>query len=196
MKIRNSSVIAIVAIASFPVMATAQERGCQGFSTNTKTVALAGPRLGPIVNFTGNAVGTNGALDLLLETTVNITGPGPRVCVTLTFSAQVDPGDNYGVYQASIDNVPMQGHGLLSEYPLTTPVVFDANNQGSYLSSNSGINAANSRMVSYTFVDSVPPGPHRFRIKLAHCCTMLYGNPPPGGAGWPFVRAATMKIAW
>ena len=74
--------------------------------------------------------------------------------MTVTFSAQVDPGDNYGVYQASINDVPMSGHGtLFPEYGLTTPIVFDAVNQAFALATGTGdiLNCCNSRMVSYTF---------------------------------------------
>lgn len=131
----------------------------------------------------------------LLETTINtIGGRTTTACVTVTFSAQVDPGDNYGVYQASIDDVPMIGHGSLPEYA-PTPIVFDAVNQVSLLPGDPSRypNSANSRMVSYTFFASVAPGTHTIKIKVAGCCG---GNNPAGFSPNPFVRAATVEVRW
>jgi hypothetical protein len=134
----NKLMIAIAAAAVAIPMASAQimiqPTTCDSMTVQTHAVALANPRSGALVNFTGSG----GQLDPipLLESTFTIAPSTQRtVCVVLTFSAQVDPTDNYGVYQASIDNVPMIGHASLApEYPgLTTPIVFDAVNQGTYL---------------------------------------------------------------
>ena len=171
---------------------TAPAPECQGITLNTKAVALAAPRGGSLVNFTGSG----GQLDPLplLETNINVIWlPARPQCVTVTFSAQIDPGDNYGVYQTSIDNVPMAGHGALTEAGLTTPIVFDAVNQGTYLPIDPYrfLNAANSRFVSYTFFASVLPGTRTIRVRVAGCC-----SPVPVGISTIFVRAATLVARW
>ena len=183
----NMLLTTIAVLALLPAAMPAQE--CQGLALNTKAVALAAPRIGPLVNFTGSG----GLLDPvpLLETNITVVALAARpACVTVTFSAQVDPSDNYGVYQASIDNTPMNGHGSLApEYGFTTPIVFDAVNQGSFLPGSATLNGANSRIVSYTFFASVSPGAHTIRIRLASCC-----SPIPVGGG--VVRAATVVARW
>lgn len=182
------NVLAIAAIAVFPAIAQTQPLECEGMTLNVKAVTLAVPRTGPMLNFTGSG----GLLDPtpLLQTDINVVGSSVHpACVTVTFSSQADPTDNYAVYQASIDNVPMSGHGTLQpEQGLTTPIVFDAVNQGFALATGPGniLNAANSRMVSYTFFASVLPGMHTIRIRLAGCC-----SPALSGASI-FVRAATL----
>ena len=169
-------------------MAQTQAGECQGIAINTKAVALSVPRTGDMLNFTGSG----GHLDPnpLLQTDINVVGlPAHPVCVTVTFSSQADPSDNYAVYQASIDNVPMAGHGTLqAEYGFTTPIVFDAVNQGFALATGPGniLNAANSRMVSYTFFASLLPGTHTIRIRLAGCCSPVLSGPSI------IVRAATL----
>ena len=110
----------------------------------------------------------------LLETQIK-TG---TACILVHFSAQADPLDNHIVFQASIDDVPMEGHTqfpYLSPAP-TTPVVFDPE--------ETNLNA--SRMVAYTFFARVSPGIHTVRIKWAGCC----------GLGTPsaLIRAATMSV--
>lgn len=199
MKTLNQLMIAIAAAAAtIPSIASAQittqPLRCESMSVQTQAVALAEPRSGFLVNFTGSG----GQLDAvpLLESSFTVAPSSQRtVCVALTFSAQIDPGDNYGVYQASIDNIPMVGHGsLAAEYPgLTTPIVFDAVNQGTYLPVDPYRypNGANSRFVSYTFFAMVTPGTHTMRIKLAACC-----SPMPGGFGGVSVRAATALLRW
>ena len=189
MKTLNTLTIALAAAVA-PSIASAQM--CVGSSTQTLAVALTAPRSGWLTNFSGSG----GQLDPvpLLESTFAVPSTSGRVCVTLTFSAQADPGDNYGVYQASIDNVPMDGHGSLQpEYGYTTPIVFDAVNQGTYLPVSPYIypNGSSSRMVSYTFFMTVNPGTHVMRIKVAGCC-----SPIPGGLAQVFVRAATAVLRW
>lgn len=162
---------------------------CQSVSVNAKSVALPSPRSGAVVNFS-----TTGQLDpvALLETDITVLNlVSPTSCVMVTFSAQADPSDNYAIYQASIDDVPMQGHGTLApEYGFKTPIVFDATNQVSTLPYGSSFqNTSNSRMVSYTFFASVPNGQHKVRIRLGSCCN----NGPIGGTT---VRAATMVVRW
>ena len=183
----NKVVIAIAAVAVIPTLGSAQAPECQGVAISVKAVALAVPRTGPVLNFTGSG----GLLDPtpLLQTDINVVGiPGRPVCVTVTFSSQADPSDNYAVYQASIDNAPMSGHGtLFAEYGFLAPVVFDAVNQAFALASGPGdiLNGANSRMVSYTFFASVMPGMHTIRIRLAACCSPIV-------VGALHVRAATL----
>ena len=191
MKTLHKLLIAIAGIMVIPTVVSAQALECQGGGGNTKAVALAAPRTGPVVNFTGSG----GLLDPipLLETTINIIGSPVRpVCVTVTFSAQADPADNYAVYQASIDDVPMSGHGsLFPEYGLSAPIVFDAVNQGFYipLPPYAFVNPGNSRFVSYSFFASVAPGVRTIRIRLAACCS-------PTTPGVLPVRAATLVARW
>lgn len=194
MKTLNRYCIATASLSLLLSLAPAEAQECQGLTLNTKAVALASPRVGPVVNFSGSG----GQLDPapLLETRINVTGlPGRPVCVTVTFSAQAYAYDNYNVYQASIDDIPMSGHGsLVSLYGYTTPIVYDAVNQGTFipLDPYRFVNIANSRFLSYTFFASVTPGVHTFRIKLAGCCSLA----SPGGSGLPFVEAATMVVRW
>jgi hypothetical protein len=199
MKTLNQLMITIaVAAAAIPSAASAQvttqPTRCESMSVQIQAVALPAPRSGSLVNFSGSG----GQLDPvpLLESTFTVPPSTQRaVCVFLTFSAQIDPGDNYGVYQASIDDIPMVGHGsLAAEYPgFTTPVVFDAVNQGSYLPVDPYryFNGSNSRFVSYTFFAMVSPGAHTMRVKVAACC-----SPVPGGMAGVFVRAATAVLKW
>ena len=169
-------------------MAWSQALECQGVTINTKAVALATPLTRASENFTGSF----GQLDPipLLQTDINVLGlPGRASCVTVTFSAQADPSDNYAVYQASIDDVPMSGHGsLFNVYGYTTPIVFDEVNQGTFLTvaPYQYPNGANSRFVSYTFFAPVMPGVHTIRIRLAGCCSLV----TPGTS--IYVRAATV----
>ena len=186
--------IAMGVMAVYPILMSAQALECESSTSNfnNKAVALAAPRSGNLVNFTGSG----GQLDPvpLLETTININGSANHpACVAVTFSAQTDFGDNYGVYQASIDNVPMSGHALMTEYGLTTPVVFNAVNQATYLPRDPYrfFNSATSQMVSYTFFAPVGPGVHTIRIRVAGCC-----SPVPGGSSPVFVRSATMVATW
>jgi hypothetical protein len=198
MKTIQQFTIALTATAALAPIATAQVTthpiACESVAVQMKAVALPSPRSGALVNFTGSG----GQLDPtpLLETTFTVPASTQRaVCVFVTFSAQIDPADNYGVYQASIDNVPMNGHGsLAAEYPgLTTPIVFDAVNQGTYLPIDPYryLNGSNSRFVSYSFFATVAPGTHTMRIKMAACCSQA-----PGGFGGVSVRAATALVRW
>jgi hypothetical protein len=194
MKTFNQIMITVAAaVAAIPTMALAQSPSCESTSVQVKAVALSAPRSGSLVNFSGSG----GQLDPvpLLEGTFTVPPSAQgKACVVLTFSAQIDPGDNYGVYQASIDDVPMNGHGSMApEYGITTPVVFDAVNQGSFLPVDPYRypNYANSRFVSYTFFANVATGTHTMRIKVAGCC-----SPVPGGMAGVFVRAATAVWRW
>ena len=112
----------------------------------------------------------------LLETEIK-TGP---TCVLVHFSAQADPRDNHIVFQASIDDIPMEGH---AQFPYFTPapaapVVWDPE--------ETNLNVA--RMVSYTFFMKVGLGTHTVRIRFAGCCS------PTPGATSGFVRAAVMSV--
>jgi len=136
-----------------------------------KAVALEGVR-SSTVDFSGSG----GQLDPspLLETEINAAS-----CVVVHFSAQADPQDNFIVFQASIDDIPMEGH---AQFPYitpapTTPVVFDPE--------ETNLNV--SRMLSYTFFAKVARGSHIVRIRFAGCCSSNSGN----GA---VVRAATMSV--
>lgn len=175
---KQSTLFAVAALAIFPVAMTAQTANpeCTGIQINTKAVALAAPiTLYSVTDFSGSG----GQLDPtpLLQTNINVIGfPRQTACVTVTFSTQADPQDNAIVFQASIDNVPMMGHGV-SFFP--TPVVSDPEETNLNLS----------RMLSYTFFASVQPGTHTVRIKIASCCT---SNP----TGVLAVRGATIVIRY
>jgi len=97
-------VMALLLSLALPSRAEAQQVEC----TNTgggqfKAVALTGPRYST-VDFSASGGQLNSAP--LLETQIK-TG---TACVVVHFSAQADPLDNHIVFQASIDDVPMEGH--------------------------------------------------------------------------------------
>jgi len=165
--------MAVVVVA--PLSATSaqtQGRECSNSAGGQfKAVSLSGPRTAT-VDFSGSG----GQLDpvALLETEIK-TGP---TCVLVHFSAQADPQDNFAVFQASIDEIPMEGH---TQFPYltpapATPVVFDPE--------ETNLNV--SRMVSYTFFSRVERGSHTVRIRFAGCC-----SPNPGSG---LVRAAVMSV--
>jgi hypothetical protein len=160
----------------------------------TKTVALAAPRSGPLVKFHWFSWQSRPGAAARKQFHCSPIGSTRRLRGGDLQRAN-RPGDNYGVYQASIDDVPMIGHGTMTaEYPnIATPVVFDAVNQGSAIPVDPYRypNAANSRFVSYTFLAVLPAGTHTMRIKVAGCCSNL-----PGGFASVFVRAATAVIRY
>jgi hypothetical protein len=159
------------------LMAQAANTECQGLQVNMKAVALPGQRvLNPIVDFGGSG----GQLHPVpvLQTDFNVFPlPARSTCVVVTFSTQADPQDNHIVFQASIDNVPMLGHGTFLGLP--TPVVVDPEET----------NLNNTRMLSYTFFAHVGPGVHTLRIRAASCCT----SNPTGGL---VIRAATAIVRY
>ena len=166
-------VLAMVPLLAFPgTPAEAQQIECgSNAASQFKAVALSAPRTAT-VDFSGSG----GQLDPLplLETEI-VAGPG---CVVVHFSAEANPLDNFIVFQASIDDVPMQGQTqfpYLSPAP-GTPVVFDPE--------ETNLNAA--RMVSYTFFAKVSKGAHTVRIRFAGCC-----SPNPGSG---LVLAAVMSV--
>jgi len=136
-----------------------------------KAVALEGTR-----TTTAEFAASGGQLDPIPLLETQIAG---AECVVVHFSAQADPQDNFIIFQASIDDVPMQGHAqfpYLTPAP-TTPVVFDPE--------ETNLNV--SRMVSYTFFAKVGRGVHNVRIRFAGCCSGATGN----GA---VIRAAVMSV--
>jgi hypothetical protein len=169
------AIVLSVAVIGAPLSTTSaqtQQLECaNGAGGQFKAVALAAPRIAT-VDFSGSG----GQLDpvALLETEIK-TGP---TCVLVHFSAQADPQDNFAVFQASIDDIPMEGHAqfpYLTPAP-TTPVVFDPE--------ETNLNV--SRMVSYTFFARVDRGSHMVRVRFAGCC-----SPNPGSG---LVRAAVMSV--
>ena len=109
MKTLNTLTLALAAAAA-AIRPSLRPKRAWARPRRPSRAALTAPRSGWLTNFSGSG----GQLDPvpLLETTL----PCPHVApfANSTFSAQADPGDNYGVYQASIDNVPMDGHGRSS----------------------------------------------------------------------------------
>ena len=171
---RITALILAVAVTGAPLFTTSaqtQGQGCSNPGGPFKTVSLSGPRTST-VDFSGSG----GQLDPvpLLETEFK-SGP---TCVLVNFSAQADPQDNHIVFQASIDDIPMEGQ---TQFPYltpapATPVVWDPE--------ETNLNV--SRMVSYTFFARVPLGVHTVRIRFAGCC-----SPTPGSG---LVRAAVMSV--
>lgn len=168
-------VLALLASLALPNRAVAQQVECANHSaTQFKAVATTATRIST-VDFSASG----GQLDPapLLETEIK-TG---ATCVVVHSSAQADPQDNFVVFQASIDDIPMEGHiqfPYLSTAP-ATPVVFDPE--------ETSLNA--SRMVAYTFFLKVRPGVHIVRIRFAGCCS---ANPGGGsGVARPAHRSAT-----
>ena len=94
-------------------------------------------------------------LQPLLETTIHVTGGG-HSCVVAYFSAVVKPTDNYMVFQATVDGVPMQGHTVTFPQP-QTPVIIETEETDQNLP----------RMVAHHFFDRVQPGPHKVAINVA-----------------------------
>ena len=172
MKKLNLVLLAVAAMAIIPTAAFAQAAKCEGVINATRAVSIGPTVLNPVVDFSGSG----GQLDPvpLLQTQINVV-PGRPVCVVVHFSAQADPQDNHIVFQASMDNVPMAGHGIFLLYP--TPVVVDPE--------ETDLN--NSRMLSYTFFAQASPGIHTIRIKIASCCT----SNPTGGL---VVRGASLVV--
>jgi len=156
--------------------AQAQTTECESVTLRQKAISKTGPVQLATVDFAAG-----GQLDPtpLLETQIQVF---TKTCVFVTFSAQADPQDNFIVFQASVNNVPMSGHAqfpYLTPAP-ATPVVFDPE--------ETNLNV--SRMVSYTFFAQVGPGTHTVRIRFAGCCSLV-----PGGNS-AFIRAAAMSIRY
>jgi hypothetical protein len=115
----SKKLFAVGVLTVFPVVSHAQvgpaAPACQAIQFNVNAVALPAPKvLNPVVDFSGSG----GQLDPtpLLQTTINVL-PGRPTCVVVHFSTQADPQDNAIVFQASIDNVPMLGHGTACRMP-------------------------------------------------------------------------------
>ena len=169
-----TSMVLAVAMIGAPLSTTSAQtrvQECSNLAGGQFKAVSTGPRTAT-VDFSGSG----GQLDPvpLLETEIK-TGP---TCVLVHFSAQADPQDNFAVFQASIDDIPMEGHAqfpYLTPAP-ATPVVFDPE--------ETNLNV--SRMVSYTFFAWVDRGAHTVRIRFAGCCSI---NPGSG-----LVRAAVMSV--
>lgn len=162
----------------FPALLCAQPVECESVNLRVRTVVKNGVQQAS-VNFS-----PAGQLDPnpILETQIQSFA---KTCVVVHFSTQADPLDNFIVFQASIDNVPMSGHAqfpYLSPAP-TTPVVFDPE--------ETNLNV--SRILSYTFVATVGPGVHTVRIRFAGCCSAVVPVPVLNSA---IVRNAVMAISF
>ena len=156
-------------------LAQVQIKECEAFAVREKAVTKIGPPQLATVDFSGSG----GHLDPtpFLQTTIKSL---TKTCVFVTFSAQVDPLDNHIVFQASVDDIPMQGHAqfpYITPAPLT-PVVWDPE--------ETNLNV--SRMVSYTFFTEVGPGEHTVRLRFAGCCS------PIGNSA--IIRAAVMSVRY
>lgn len=94
-------------------------------------------------------------LQPMLETDISVTGPGYS-CVVAYFSAVVRPTDNYVVFQATLDGVPMHGHTLSYVQP-QTPVVIETEETDKNMQ----------RMVAHHFFMRVAPGLHKIKVNVA-----------------------------
>ncbi|PWT97289.1 MAG: hypothetical protein C5B51_31655 [Terriglobia bacterium] len=165
---------AVPVLAALPGVTSAQPApACSGVALTTKAVALAAPvTRNPVVDFSGSG----GQLDPtpLLQTDIDVGGRA--TCIVVHFSVQADPQDNFVVFQASVDDIPMAGHGTLLSYP--TPVVADPE--------ETDLN--NTRMLAYTFFAAGAPGKHTIRIRIASCCSIN-----PGGL---YFRGASLVVTY
>ena len=143
-----------------------QSSTCDNKAPRVRAVKLAAPTPA-LVDFSFS----DGDFDPtpFLQTQIYVGGKGSS-CVIAHFSALVATGDNTAVFQAVIDDVLMEGHGL---YPadlrlpqLTPPVVID---KGLVHSPTNPIPIPT--MASYNFFQTVKPGWHTVKIKWASCCT-------------------------
>jgi len=163
MKKNKQTLMIFAAMAAMPLSAWAQSGPeCQAMTLNTKAVALPGAKtLNPVTDFSGSG----GQLDPtpLLQTEIDVEPPTRAACVVVHFSVQADPQDNFIVFQASLDNVPMAGHG---QFLFATPVVADPEET----------NLNNTRMLSDTFFAPVTAGRHVIRIRVASCCSINPGG--------------------
>jgi hypothetical protein len=94
------------------------------------------------------------------------------VVSSLHFSAQVNTGDNLVIFQASIDDEVMEGHGLLPDDirspQINTPIVLD---RGTLFRQEDPFRIPVPTLASYNFFQIVKPGWHTVKIKWAGCCS-------------------------
>lgn len=126
------------------------------------------------VDHSGSATNPDGSLNgdgkfdpiPLLETKIFVGGK-KNSCVIAHFSAEFNTGDNRIVFQASIDDEPMEGHAFipsdLRSPQLETPIVYDQSR------SVGGFTLP--AMAAYNFFKIVKPGWHTVKIKWAGCCS-------------------------
>lgn len=159
--------LSLVILLSLSVVGWAADSKCDNRAPRVRAVKLDAPIFNT-VDFSGS----NGAFDPtpLLETKIYVGGKKTS-CVIAHFGAQVSTGDNLIVFQASIDDDPMEGHSLLPvdirSPQLTTPIVID---RGTVFSANlPDINVPT--LATYNFFKIVKPGWHTVKIKWAGCCS-------------------------
>jgi hypothetical protein len=173
----QSLLMMMAALAMFPSVSSAQTTPqCAGVQLFTTALALTPTTLYGVTDFSG----TMGQLDPtpIAEARIQVLEVIPHLpqCVTVTFSTEATPEDNSIIFQASIDNIPMNGHGA-SVY--STPIVWDPEETDKNLP----------RMLSYTFFASLTPGAHTVRIRVASCCT---SNP----TGTVVINAGTVVVRY
>ena len=162
----------------FPAWLSAQPAECESVNLRVRTVVKNGVQQASVNFSPAGQLDPTPILQTQIQTFV-------KTCVVVSFSAQADPLDNFIVFQASIDNVPMSGQAqfpYLTPAP-ATPVVFDPE--------ETNLNA--SRMLSYTFVATLGPGVHTVRIKFAGCCSAVVPVPVLNSA---IVRNAVMTVSF
>jgi len=143
-----------------------QSSTCDNNAPRVRAVKLPAP-IGAAVDFSES----NGGFDPtpFLQTQIYVGGKNSS-CVIAHFGALVSTGDNTVVFQAVIDDVLMEGHGLYPvdlRFPqLTPPVVID---KGFVHSPENPIPVPT--LASYNFFKIVKPGWHTVKIKWASCCT-------------------------
>jgi hypothetical protein len=111
----------------------------------------------------------NPNLKLLMSTTAQVSGTGMSYIVA-HFSAHARITDNYIVFQARVDGVPMEGH-LSGHAGVSTPVVV------TQIENNLEQLTDPTRMVAYNFFKMVQPGIHRVEVMVAAGSNIIT-NPP------------------
>lgn len=145
------SILAAAACGGALTNAGAGTIACNSEAKTVKAVTIAEPYFQVTTRFQID----DPNLQPLLETSILVPGPGPS-CVVAYFSAVVRPTDNYVVFQATLDGVPMRGHTVTFPQP-QTPVVIESEETDKNLQ----------RMVAHHFFAKVNPGTHRVRVSVA-----------------------------
>jgi hypothetical protein len=111
----------------------------------------------------------NPNLKSLMRTTAQVGGAGASYLIA-HFSAHARITDNYIVFQARVDGVPMEGH-LSGHAGVSTPVVV------TQIENNQEQLSDPTRMVAYNFFKKVQPGTHTVEVLVA-AGSNIVTNPP------------------
>ncbi|HEX6125758.1 MAG TPA: hypothetical protein VFZ23_10350 [Pyrinomonadaceae bacterium] len=133
-------------------------------------------RVTAVTNANGHLITTKFQFDVpnlqpLLTTTFIASGP---TCVVAHLSGLARITDNYVVFQVRIDGVPMRGHTFLPG--VNTPVVFRTIDANPEYEDEQFIDPT--KVVSYNFFASVPPGEHTVQVLAAAGSNIIAGLEP------------------